>query len=210
MQIQKFVLGGFETNSYVLTSSDQSQSCLIIDTGLSNVELIEYLKISNLTPEAVILTHGHADHIAGVIELRQDFPDIKVVIHAGDADMLTNPRQNLSMLAGANISTEPADVIIEDEGNISFAGIELKVLHTPGHSQGGISLYNADDNVAFVGDTLFDGSVGRTDFPGGSAKQLISSIKEKLLTLPEETKCCPGHGPDTTVLREKKTNPFLR
>lgn len=210
MNIHNLVLGEYETNCYVLTSDDCPGKCLIIDTGLENSELIGYLSDSALTPEAIILTHGHADHIAGVIDLRQTFPGIKVVIHAADADMLTDPLKNLSALAGTNITTDPADMIIDSEGKISYAGIELQALHTPGHSPGGISLYNANDQVVFVGDTLFDGSVGRTDFPGGSANQLISSIKQKLLTLPEQTKCCPGHGQATTIQREKNSNPFLR
>ncbi|MBW8017614.1 MAG: MBL fold metallo-hydrolase [Planctomycetes bacterium] len=210
MNIHDFVLGELETNGYVLTCDQDDGKCLIIDSGLENSKLINYLKERNLTPEAIILTHGHADHIVGVRDLRKNFPDISVVIHKNDAEMLTNPMTNLSALTGISFTTAPADIILEGEQKISFAGIELEVLETPGHTPGGISLYNSDDNVVFSGDTLFAGSVGRSDFPGGNHSQLINSIKEKLLTLPQTTKVYPGHGYMTTISLEKDGNPFLK
>ena len=209
MNIKSFVLGNFQTNSYVLTADADAKTCLIIDTGLQSSELVNYLKDNELIPEAVILTHGHADHIAGVAELRREYPDIKVAIHKNDAEMLTNPAMNLSALAGTAFSTEPADIIIDDQNTISFAGIEFEIFRTPGHTPGGISLYNAADGVVFSGDTLFEGSIGRSDFPGGSQNQLITSIKQKLLTLPDKTKVYSGHGYLTTIEVEKRSNPFL-
>ena len=210
MNIHDIVLGELQTNGYVLTSDDADGKCLIIDSGLENSQLISYLKEMNLTPEAIILTHGHADHIVGVRDLRENFTDITVVIHKNDAEMLTNPMMNLSALTGMTFQTEPADTLLEGQQKISFAGIELEVLETPGHTPGGISLYSKDDNVVFAGDTLFSGSVGRSDFPGGSHDQLITSIKEKLMTLPPATKVYSGHGYMTTISHEKNTNPFLR
>jgi hydroxyacylglutathione hydrolase len=210
MNIHDFVLGELQTNGYVLTSDDAAGKCLIIDSGLENSQLISYLKEMNLTPEAIILTHGHADHIVGVRDLRENFPGIKVVIHKNDAEMLTNPMMNLSALAGTNFQTDPADTLLEGGQKISFAGIELEVLETPGHTPGGISLYSKDDNVVFAGDTLFSRSVGRSDFPGGSHDQLITSIKEKLMTLPPATKVYTGHGDMTTIGMEKESNPFIR
>ena len=204
------ILGDFQTNSYVLTASQDSKDCLVIDTGLEAEALIGYLDENQLNPVAVVLTHGHADHVVGVEDLREKFPDIKVVIHKDDAEMLTRPTLTMSTLAGRMLKTAAAEVIIENEGPIEFAGINLEVIHTPGHTRGGICLYSAADGVVFAGDTLFATSIGRTDLPGGNYDQLIEGIKTKLLTLPEETKVFTGHGPATTIATEKKFNQYLR
>ena len=210
MKIDRFILGSFETNCYVLRETETAGDCLIVDAGLEPAELINFLQQHKLNPVAAILTHGHIDHIAGVTALRENFPEIKVYIHKLDAEMLTGALTNLSALAGQTLSTEPADVFIAEGDNIDQAGIRLEVLHTPGHTPGGISLYSKEDQLVFVGDTLFAGSVGRTDFPGASFAQLIKSIREKLFTLPDETLCLPGHGPSTTIAQEKQYNPFLQ
>jgi glyoxylase-like metal-dependent hydrolase (beta-lactamase superfamily II) len=124
--------------------------------------------------------------------------------------MLTDTERNLSALAGISFKTDPADVILEDTQQIEYAGVKLKVLHTPGHSPGGISLYNSEENILFSGDALFADSIGRTDFPGSDITQLITGIKEKILTLPDETRIYPGHGPGTTVEQEKRYNQYLQ
>lgn len=209
MRIKDFILGDFQTNSYVLTAYESAKDCLIIDTGLENGPLIQYLQHNELNPVAVILTHGHADHIAGINPLRDNYPDIKVVIHKLDADMLTSSIANLSIMAGVFLKSEPADIIIESEQVLDFAGISLQVLHTPGHTPGGISLYLEIDSVVFSGDTLFADSIGRTDFPGGDFDTLIKGIKQKLLTLPGKTKVYTGHGPATTIEKEIRCNQFL-
>jgi glyoxylase-like metal-dependent hydrolase (beta-lactamase superfamily II) len=123
--------------------------------------------------------------------------------------MLTDPNENLSAAAGTIFQARPAEVILDGETRIQAAGLEFKVLHTPGHTPGGMCLYDATEGIAFVGDTLFAGSVGRTDFPGGDYDQLMESIQTKLLTLPETTKVYTGHGPATTIGSEKRHNPFL-
>lgn len=214
MRIDKLILGAYETNSYVLRSNSDDKDVLIIDTGLMPQPLINFLKQNELNPVALILTHGHADHIAGVTPLRQSFGDIKVAIQANDASMLASGQKNLSSLAGISIETEPADIIIETEEPIEFAGLTLEVLHTPGHTPGGICLYSRSDSVVFSGDTLFAGSIGRTDFPNYDTEkcftQLVRSINTKLTTLPEDTKVLPGHGPETTIRSEKKHNPYLQ
>lgn len=210
MQIDCLVLGAFETNCYVLRSSETADKCLIIDAGLNAAGLIEFLNTKNLNPAAVILTHGHADHTVGLEKLRKEYPEIKVYIHELDANMLTETENNLSELAGIEFTTEPADVILDEGDIIEQAGIKLKVLHTPGHTPGGICLYCEDERTIFVGDTLFADSIGRCDFPGGSFNQLIKSIKEKLSGLPDQTAVYPGHGSQTTIAREKKFNPFLQ
>lgn len=209
MKIDCLILGAYETNCYVLRNNDAARDCLVIDPGLEAGELIEFLDEQQLNPVAVVLTHGHIDHIAGVKVVRKHFPEIKVYIHNLDAAMLTEPGKNLSAMTGAAFVTEPEDVSLKEGDVIDLAGVKLLVLHTPGHTPGGISLYSQEDGVAFVGDTIFAGSIGRTDFPGGSMSQLLASVREKLFTLPEETKACPGHGPETTIAEEKAHNPFF-
>jgi glyoxylase-like metal-dependent hydrolase (beta-lactamase superfamily II) len=209
MKIDHLILGAYETNCYVLRGSDAAKDCLVIDPGLDAEPLLDFLQQRKLDAVAVVLTHGHIDHIAGVAALREQFPGIRVYIHRLDADMLTEPYANLSIMSGVAFSTEPVDVRLEEQDVIEQAGVKLRVLHTPGHTPGGICLYSQDEAVAFVGDTLFAGSVGRTDFPGGSMSQLLNSVKERLFTLPGETKVYPGHGPATTIAHEKAHNPFF-
>ena len=210
MKIDHLILGAYQTNCYILRQSEAARDCLIIDTGLEASELLDFLGEHKLNPAAVLLTHVHADHITGVAALRKNFADIKVYIHKLDAKMLTKPTSNLSMLAGKMFRTKPADFLIEEPDVIQQAGIKLEVLHTPGHTPGGICLHSKDDGIIFVGDTLFAGGVGRTDFPGGSMTQLVKSIKEKLLILPDETTVYPGHGPITTIAHERAHNPYLQ
>jgi len=209
MQIDYLILGGYQTNCYVLRKNDAAQNCLIIDPGLDAEELLEFLDEQKLNPVAIVLTHGHIDHIAGVAALRNRFSEIKVYIHNLDAEMLAEPVNNLSAMTGSAFVTEPEDVSLKEGDIIDLADVKLLVLHTPGHTPGGISLYSKQDGVVFVGDTLFADSIGRTDFPGGSMSQLLASVREKLFTLPEETKVYPGHGPATTIAAEKAHNPFF-
>jgi hydroxyacylglutathione hydrolase len=216
MKIDRLVLGEFETNCYVLRSSDKATDCLIIDTGLDVKQLLAFLERNELTPKALVITHGHIDHIAGVAKLRAKYPDIKVYIHKLDAEKLTDSTSNLSFMLDSedsksdrSFSTEKADYLVDEPDVIEQAGIKLKVLHTPGHTPGGMCLYCESENIVFVGDTLFADSVGRTDFPGGNMRQLIEGIKTKLLTLPNDTVIYPGHGNRTTIGREKTHNPFL-
>ncbi len=210
MKIDTFILGAYETNCYILRESETAGDCLIIDAGLEPGRLIDFFHQEKLNPVAIVLTHGHIDHIAGVTALRTEFPDIKVYVHKLDAEMLTEARNNLSVMMGAAFSTEPADLFIEEKSVIEDAGIKLEVLHTPGHTPGGICLYSKDEGIVFTDDALFADSVGRTDFPGGSMAQLVKSIKEKLLILPDDTIIYPGHGPATTIGREKAHNQFLQ
>lgn len=210
MNIDRLVLGDYQTNSYVLGDSASSRACLIIDTGLDPEPLLDFLSERRLNPVALILTHGHADHTAAIPILRKSYHEIKVYIHKLDAEMLTGAENNLASLAGASFSTAPADVMLTEGQLIELAGINQKVLHTPGHTPGGICLYNQKEGIVFVGDTLFAGSVGRTDFPGGNMHQLLESINQKLLSLPDDTICYPGHGPATTIREERNNNPFLK
>jgi len=211
MKIDHLILGAYQTNCYILRRDEVVKDCLVVDTGLDADELIDFLIRNGLNPVAVILTHGHIDHVAGVVALRKSFPEIKVYIHKLDAEMLTDAASNLSALAGQTFTTEPADVFVEEGDKLEQAGIKLKVFHTPGHTPGGICLYSRDEQIVFTGDALFADSVGRTDIPPyGNMEQLLKGIREKLFTLPDETVCFPGHGPSTTIANEKAHNPFLK
>ncbi len=202
MKIDHLILGAFETNCYILRSAESARDCLIIDTGLEAGRLIEFLMQHNLNPVAVVLTHGHPDHTAGVATLRENFPNIKVYIHKLDVEMLT------SSLVPPPSSIAPI-LLLEEQGYIEQADIKLQVLHTPGHTSGGICLYSEDAEIVFTDDTLFAEGVGRVDL-GGNMAQLIKSIREKLFTLPDDTTVYPGHGPVTTIAHEKAHNQFFQ
>lgn len=209
MKIDTLVLGDFQTNCYCVRSDERANRCLVIDPGLDAAPLGLFLEKEGLEPEVIVLTHGHVDHVAGVEMLRERWPSVQVGIHRNDAAMLTDPARNLSMLAGTMTAARPAEMIFDGDGKVKLAGMEFHLLHTPGHTPGGICLYAEQEGLIFVGDTLFAGSVGRTDFEGGSFEQLMGSIQTKLLVLPEATKVYPGHGPATTLRSEKRFNPFL-
>ena len=210
MKITNIILGEYQTNSFCVTADDSAKDCLVVDTGLSPQPLIDHLQNGELNPAAVVYTHGHLDHTFGVKAIRENWPDIKVAIHKDDADMLTDADKNLSAIMGTPLEFSPADIILNDGDEIDFAGVKLKVIHTPGHTPGGICLYCESEKLLFAGDTLFAASVGRTDFPGGDHDLLITSIRTKLLVLPDETKVYTGHGPATTIGQEKKFNPFIQ
>jgi hydroxyacylglutathione hydrolase len=209
MKIDRLILGDFETNCYVVRRDESARECIAIDTGLDSRAMIAFLAQHRLTPEAVILTHGHVDHIAGLAAMRSEFPEARVYIHRLDGPMLTDSQANLSEMTMAPFQTAPADALLEDGDTVEEAGIVLKVLHTPGHTPGGISLYAETEGIVFAGDTLFAGGVGRTDFPGGDWEQLLDGIRTKLFTLPNRTAVYPGHAMRTTIGREKASNPFL-
>lgn len=210
MKIDRLILGEFQTNCYVVRADESASDCLVVDSGLDARDLIGFLKQHQLTPLAVVLTHGHVDHIVGTAALRQNFPQIRVYIHKLDAPMLIDAQANLSAFAGLAFTTEPADILLVEGDIIEQAGITLKVFHTPGHTPGGICLYAEQEGLVFVGDTLFADSVGRTDFPGGDMDQLIEGIRTKLLILPDATAIYPGHGMRTTIGREKRSNPYIQ
>jgi glyoxylase-like metal-dependent hydrolase (beta-lactamase superfamily II) len=209
VQINHLILGAYQTNCYILRQDKTAKDCLIIDTGLQAEALIYFLKEYELNPVAVVLTHGHPDHIAGLAVLQKEYRRLKVYIHKLDAKMLTEAESNVLPFVGGLLDIKPADSLLEDGCVIKPAGIKLKVLHTPGHTPGGISLYS-DDGIVFTGDTLFAGSIGRTDMTGGNMIELIKSIRKKLLKLPDETIVYPGHGEPTTIAQEKLHNSYLQ
>ena len=210
MIVDTIVLGDFQTNCYCVRQDEQADDCLIVDPGMRAEVLVQQLKQSNHTPTHIYLTHGHVDHIGGVEALRMNWSNIQVAIHKDDAEMLGDPMQNLSVMAGGMVQALPAEIVLDSQTTrYEAAGMGFDVLHTPGHTPGGTCLYNAQENVLIAGDTLFAGSIGRSDFPGGSHELLIQSIRQKLLILPDSTTVYSGHGPATTIGHEKQFNPFL-
>lgn len=206
--IRSCTLGPWETNCYVV-STPGSDECWIIDVGFDPEVLIQLVRRADLRPVRIVLTHAHLDHIAGVRQVLDAFGPVVLAIHEAEADFLLDPDLNLSSFVELNVTTPPADELLRDGQVLTLGDARWKVLHTPGHSPGGITLYHAPSNQAIVGDTLFAGSVGRYDFPTSDGALLFRSIREKLLTLPDETRIYPGHGPETTIGRERRTNPFL-
>ncbi len=200
----------FEENAYVAQLEGRND-CLVVDPGMEPEKIVEYLQSQQVVPAAILNTHGHGDHIGGNATLKRRWPDCPLVIGSADAPKLTDPMLNLSATFGGHLTSPPADVTVDDGETYSAAGFELKVLAIPGHSAGHV-VYLWEDHdppLAFVGDVIFAGSIGRTDFPDGDFSQLQTGIHTKLFTLPDETQLFPGHGEPTTVGQEKRHNPFV-
>lgn len=206
--IKTIVLGPLETNCYVLRADD-SQQCVVVDPGMMPGPLLKYLAGEKLLVERILLTHGHGDHIAGITELKQAFPAAIVCCPAADAIMLTDAQANMSAPFGFSIITSQPDELLSPGGSITIGPTQWQVLDTSGHTPGGVSFYSPDAAVAITGDALFAGSIGRTDIPNASESQLVSNIRENLLSLPDETRVLPGHGPESTIGRERRLNLFL-
>ncbi|MBU0718330.1 MAG: MBL fold metallo-hydrolase [Planctomycetes bacterium] len=186
--------------------------CWIIDPGLPpQAQLIaQHVREHSLEPEAILITHGHADHIAGIDEVRAELGEIPVYLAKVEWPTLTDPEHNLSSMMSAHLTTkvsDPRDLV--PGKTLKLDGTTWQILDTSGHSPGGRSFYCAEHGIVIVGDALFAGSVGRVDFPYSDGQLLMSNIHEYLMTLPDETRVLSGHGPDTTIGRERKTNPFI-
>jgi hydroxyacylglutathione hydrolase len=211
LQVQRIVSPGFEENTFV-ARLDSRSDCIVVDPGLEPQRTIEYLNKERLTPAAILNTHGHADHIGGNGALKERWPQCPLVIGQADAPKLVDADLNLSAAFGMDIVSPPPDKLVGDGVTLSAAGFDLEVLAIPGHSVGHVVYLwrGQDPHIVFVGDVIFAGSIGRTDFPDGNHEQLVAGILAKLYTLPDSTVLLPGHGPQTTVGREKRTNPFVR
>ena len=209
-QLATIVSVQFQQNAYV-AHWEGRDDCLVVDPGLEPDKILAYLDRHGLVPAAILNTHGHADHIGGNAALKERWPECPLVIGAGDAAKLTDPAENLSAAFGMGLVSPPADVTVRDGDTYSAAGFDLHVREIPGHSLGHVVFLWSDHHppTALVGDVIFAGSIGRTDFPDGDFRQLISGIREKLFDLPDETVLLSGHGPPTTVGQEKRTNPFV-
>ncbi len=198
--LRRFEVGSLPTNCYVIDDR------FVVDPGGVSSALRDYLdKLDTL--EAILLTHTHWDHIAGIAELREQFPGCRILCHSEEFEMLKDPEKNFSSMMGSGVAYEPAGAI---ESCCLKAGNEaLEVLETPGHSPGGVSLYWKENELVLSGDALFRNGVGRTDLPGSDQGVLRDSLQAVLLDLPDQTGVFPGHGPSTTIGQEQETNPFL-
>lgn len=207
MKIETFVLGDVRTNCYLLIN-EETKEALVVDPADRADVIVRKLIDEGLTLKAILLTHGHGDHILAVGALKKQF-GVKVYAAKAEEALLSDTAQNLSKaLFGIEVTVKP-DVLLEDGQEFEAAGICLRMLHTPGHTPGGCCYYQAEKKILFSGDTLFCGSIGRTDFPGGSLSQLVRSVKEKLLMLPEDVKVYPGHEEVTMIGHEKRYNPYM-
>jgi len=208
MKIKTLIVGPIETNCYLVYCSETKEGA-VIDPGDEAEKIINSIDNLGISIKYIINTHGHHDHIKANKQVK-NVTGAEILIHASDASMLTDPSKNLSHYMGQNITNLAADRELSDGDLIKFGNITLKVLHTPGHTPGCISLLSTTEKICFTGDTLFNGSVGRTDLPGGNYKTLINSLKEKLVRLSNEVKIYPGHGPSSSIGEEKAINPFLK
>ena len=206
MKVLQLEVGSLGTNCYI-AFCEKTKKAVVIDPGGDAARILALVNREGLAVEAIINTHGHADHVLANVKV-QEGTGAPIWIHSADADMLGSGSRNLSAYMGASTACGAADRLLADGEVLTIGDFTLKVLHTPGHTPGGISLLS--DKVVFVGDTLFAESIGRTDFPGGSYSQLIQSIKTKLMVLDDDVKAFSGHGPATTIGWERRQNPFIQ
>lgn len=202
MRIDIIPVGHMQANCYVV-SGQSTKNAILIDPGDEYGVIKKFLEKKGLFPKFILHTHGHIDHIQADNEF-----NLPVYVHKGDLPLLLEPEKNLSSFFGNPFRVKLTPKTLSDGEDIVVDDLKLQVLHTPGHTPGGICLRS--DKAVFTGDTLFAGSIGRTDFPGASQDELLKSIRDKLLNLPDNTIIYPGHGPASTIGREKKMNPFLR
>jgi len=202
--IEKLVVGPFAANCYIV-GSESNREGMIVDPGDEAKRILNKVKELGLDIKLILLTHGHIDHTGALKEVKEA-TGAEVMVHADDAKSLKG--QSLGKLLGLSYPPPPPpDRLLKDGDSIDIGDLHFLVLHTPGHTSGGICLQG--EGVVFSGDTLFNYSVGRTDLPGGSYNQLMNSLQTKLMTLPDDTIVYPGHGPETTIGAERRGNPFL-
>lgn len=206
IKVKSYVVSDFGTNCYFVTNAD-TKEMLIVDPGDNAPMLASNIDKEQLKPVAILLTHGHLDHASAAEELAKKY-GIKIYVHEAEKETLADARINLTGAFGTP-KVFHADVFLKDDEVLELIGCKIKVLFTPGHTPGGCCYYFEEQKILFSGDTLFCESVGRTDFPGGSASSLIRSVREKLLCLPEDVRVYPGHMSQTTIGTEKMYNPFV-
>lgn len=207
MRITNLPSGALQANTY-LAVDEKTNEGFIVDPGGYNKVLTKEVRDNDVKIKYIILTHGHSDHICGVNEHKAEFPDAKIVAYKDEEAMLENPNLNQSPGFGVPYSTK-ADILVSDGDELKVGDVTLKFIHTSGHTEGGMCIYVKEAKALFSGDTLFRQSIGRTDFPGGSYKEIMDSIRKKLFLLPDDTNVFPGHMGTTSIGFEKENNPFV-
>lgn len=205
MILETLVVGPLGVNCYIV-GDDKTRQVVVIDPGGNAREILDTLRHGRLTPVAIVATHAHFDHLLALDEVRAQ-TRAPFLLHANEAPVLATATIGAQFFGFAIPQPAPADRLLHEGDEVRAGSIALKVLHTPGHSPGGICLLR--DQCVFVGDTLFQGGIGRVDLPGGDYAALMRSIRDKLLTLPDDTAVYPGHGDATTIGEERQLNPFL-
>lgn len=206
MKVEKFVTGIISTNCY-LAINEETKQTVVIDPAACPSYLMSHIKSEGLKVEAILLTHGHFDHIMGIDGFLSEF-DVPVYVHEDDADAMEDPALNQSSTYTSGYTFGKAQYL-RDCQTLELAGYTFQVIHTPGHTKGGCCYYVASEDVLFSGDTLFQNSVGRTDFVNSSTSDLVHSVREKLFLLPDDTIVYPGHMGETKIGHEKKYNPYV-
>lgn len=206
MKISSLMVGLVGTNCYILTNEDTNEA-IIIDPGDQAKSIINKCDEMRVKPVAILLTHGHFDHVMAGDEVANHY-GIKIYIHEDDFELIADPHMNSGSMINRAMGYR-ADKKLVDGQKLDFAGFDITVIHTPGHTPGGACFYFEKEGKLICGDTLFCGSVGRTDLPGGSQSTLVNSLREKIMKLPDQTACYPGHGEPTTISYERQFNPFI-
>lgn len=219
MTIRSVEVGVLGTNCYIVcqnadcalqsdADSTRAGECVIVDPGDDVKKLVFTMNELKVVPTAILLTHGHFDHIGAVAGLREEYPGIRVYAGRDENPLLHDPELNLTMRLRKPIRID-ADRLLDDNESFNEAGIDFRTLATPGHTMGSVCYYSEEEKVLFAGDTLFMGSMGRTDFPTGNEAQIFRSLK-MLAVLPDDTIVYPGHGPKTSIGEEKRNNPYMQ
>lgn len=206
MKIKKFSVGILGTNCYLAQNEDAKET-VVIDPGGCSKRMMNYIEEEGLKIVAILLTHGHFDHIMGIDGIRKEYP-VPVYVHEDDEDAMNDAALNLSAVYTAGYTYSGAEYI-RDRQVLEFAGYKFEAIHTPGHTKGGCCYYVESEKVLFSGDTLFQNSIGRSDFANSSTSDLVRSVREKLFRLPDETHVYPGHSGETTIGHEKECNPYV-
>lgn len=206
MKVERFVTGIISTNCY-LAINEETRQAVVIDPAASPSYLMKHIRSEGLKIEAILLTHGHFDHMMGIDGFLAEY-DVPVYVHEDDEDVMNQPELNLSSTYTSGYTFSGAHYM-KDNQVLTYAGYDFQVIHTPGHTRGGCCYYVESEGVLFSGDTLFQNSVGRTDFQNSSTSDLIRSIREKLMLLPDDTHVYPGHMGETTIGYEKTHNPYV-